>query len=547
MADEQPDELVILVHGTFAGDKERRDEGDRWWQRGSSAWRALAKTLPKGTRLPDGQLFHWSGANTQSKRLAASMDLLTDLLALERQGIRYHLVGHSHGGSVIWEALVSAQIMATQREIADPVWERLTEREPGPMIPWQPTSDPEAMAFSEAGAASWAERQKRKRMLPELLSLAQLPGLRSVTTVGTPFLRFLPEPAFLRYQGWRSSRFSLADDGTLRRHRVVRSLMNWGVPISLLGGALGISSFLAVTYHFFILWPYLGSFVLAGFFYAQAERTDLANSLVARERAWRQVFARFSDRWLGLWAPTDEAIRVLQTAAYPKPPEYVWLCTPHTERESKNIPKAKRDLELPVRLNSKMSELKGFVPATRAGRTFSPVFATGRLAFNMLVGPLVSRLASNALHESVQGNDVFNTALVYASPWPLPLADLPPGLPDDLAERLDRHADEQAARLGPEFRDVVAYAALADLPLAEFRKWLKMSKLPVDRALLHTGYFDDPDVLALISLHIERHMANPPRGGKARAAASPKLTAWLDQNAMEVAARLADFRTRVPD
>ncbi|MCG0288028.1 hypothetical protein [Streptomyces sp. PSAA01] len=526
MADEQPDELVILVHGTFAGDKERRDEGDRWWQRGSSAWCALTEALPKGTRLPDGQLFHWTGANKQSKRLSASMQLLIFLLKLERQGIRYHLVGHSHGGSVIWEALVSAQVMTSQRDIAAPIWGPLTERDRRRDEPWAVL---------------------RKRMLPELLTLVQLPGLRSVTTVGTPFLRFFPEPAFLRYQGWRSPRFSLADGGTLRRHRIVRSLMNWGVYTSLLGGGLGLSSFLAVTYHVFILWPYLGSFLLAGFFFAQAERIDLANSLTLRERAWRQVFARCSDRWLGLWAPTDEAIRVLQTAAYPKPPDYVWLCTPHTEREPKNYPKAKRDLKLPVRLNAKMSDVDGFVPATSAGRIFSLVFGAWRLAFNTLVGPPISRMVSGTLHESVQGNDVFNTALVYASPWPLPLADLPPGLPDDLAERLDRHADEQAARLGPEFRDVVAYAALADLSLAEFREWVKMSKLPVDRALLHTGYFGDPDVLGLIGLHIERHMAKPPRGGKARAAASPELTAWLDHNAVEVAARLADFRTRVPD
>ncbi|MEE4593658.1 hypothetical protein V2J94_17475 [Streptomyces sp. DSM 41524] len=108
------------------------------------------------------------------------MQLLIFLLKLERQGIRYHLVGHSHGGSV-----------------------------------------------------------------------------------------------------------SLADGGTLRRHRIVRSLMNWGVCTSLLGGGLGLSSFLAVTYRVFILWPYLASFLLAGFFFAQAERIDLANSLTLRERAWQ--------------------------------------------------------------------------------------------------------------------------------------------------------------------------------------------------------------------------------------------------------------------
>ncbi|MEU6672196.1 hypothetical protein [Streptomyces sp. NPDC046727] len=169
---------------------------------------------------------------------------------------------------------------------------------------------------------------------------------------------------------------------------------------------------------------------------------------------------------------------------------------------------------------------------------------TLRFPFNKVVGPWISRQASNTLHGSVRH-------LPYGLGLRLTLAASarrsPAGLPDDLAERLDRHADEQAACLGPEIRALVASAALADLPLAQFREWIKTRKLPVDRALLHTAYFDDPDVLALISLRIERHMAKPPRGGEAQAAASPKLTAWLDQNAVEVAARLTDFRTRVPD
>ncbi|WP_275562430.1 hypothetical protein [Streptomyces sp. 5-6(2022)] len=533
MADEQPDELVILVHGTFAGDKERRDEGDRWWQRGSSTWQALTATLPKGARLPPGRLFHWSGANTQSKRLSASLDLLVLLFDLERRGIRYHLVGHSHGGSVIWETLVSAQVMTKQQKIADPIWERLTE--PAPVPRTQPTTNPvEMWAEVQQLREKW-EEQKRKRMLPAFLSMAQLPGLRSVTTVGTPFLRFLPEPSF-RYQGWRSRRFSLADGGMSRRELIVCSLIFIYALFLLIIFAVSIPFWIkpvCILLYFILL--------------ATGERTQLANSLVVRERAWRQVFARFSDRWLGLWAPTDEAIRLLQTAAEPQVPDYVWLCTPHTERERISIDrKTKRDLNLPVRLNPKMSGLVGFVPTTRAGRAFSPVFGTWRFVFNKLVGPWISRKVSNALHEGVQGNDVFDTALVYTSPWPLPLADLPPGLPDDLAERLDRYADEQAAHLGPEFRDIVAYAALAGLPLAQFRNW-DWGKPPVDRALLHTAYFDDPDVLALISLHIERHMAKPPRGSRARAAANPKLTAWLDQNAVEVAARLVNFCARVPD
>ncbi|MFI7019270.1 hypothetical protein [Streptomyces sp. NPDC050164] len=74
---ENRDEVVILVHGTFAGDKDGNDSGKRWWQRGSGTWKWLECNLPAGTSLPqNGRLFHWNGANTQSARLSASVDLL---------------------------------------------------------------------------------------------------------------------------------------------------------------------------------------------------------------------------------------------------------------------------------------------------------------------------------------------------------------------------------------------------------------------------------------------------------------------------------------
>src|SRR4051794_8016919 len=105
-----PEELVVLVHGTFANDRDGGDEGERWWQRGSRAWQRLQDALPPGTRLPpaNARLFHWSGRNSHVDRWAASIKLLARLLQLERDGYSYHLVGHSHGGSVMWEAMVTS-------------------------------------------------------------------------------------------------------------------------------------------------------------------------------------------------------------------------------------------------------------------------------------------------------------------------------------------------------------------------------------------------------------------------------------------------------
>jgi superfamily I DNA and/or RNA helicase len=69
--------------------------------------------------------------------------------------------------------------------------------------------------------------------------------------------------------------------------------MNWGVYISLLGGGIVLSGFLAVTYQFSPLWAVLGSLLLAGFLVAMTERTDLANSLVVAKRSMGVIVLRY--------------------------------------------------------------------------------------------------------------------------------------------------------------------------------------------------------------------------------------------------------------
>ncbi len=98
------DDLVVLVHGTYAASES--DEGDSWWQCGSPAWQDLQNRLPTGVQMPErGQLFHWSGENSERARIKAGRSLLEYLRNLEAAGQGYHLIGHSHGGSVIWHAL----------------------------------------------------------------------------------------------------------------------------------------------------------------------------------------------------------------------------------------------------------------------------------------------------------------------------------------------------------------------------------------------------------------------------------------------------------
>jgi HEAT repeat protein len=162
MAKPSPD-AVFLIHGTFshrAEDASSADANDlekaaRWWQNDSDfvselntllhgraecwpeevcaemPWRArsLGNRLEGWTvfgrrplcwlrsrhRITGRRLFAWSGLNSESERRVAGRRLFEGLKALEEgnksrieaggEPRYYHLIGHSHGGSVIWNAL----------------------------------------------------------------------------------------------------------------------------------------------------------------------------------------------------------------------------------------------------------------------------------------------------------------------------------------------------------------------------------------------------------------------------------------------------------
>lgn len=96
---------VIFVHGTFASSEE--DSGTAWWQIGSDFWLAMEADLAGHAELvSDRTVFRWADdSNTESARHRAASQLLKYLQDFESRCVPYYLVGHSHGGSVIWEAL----------------------------------------------------------------------------------------------------------------------------------------------------------------------------------------------------------------------------------------------------------------------------------------------------------------------------------------------------------------------------------------------------------------------------------------------------------
>ena len=93
-------ERVIFIHGT--GATAPNEEGGAWWQTEGILWRTLLRDY-KDALVP--QAFTWSGENSEAARRAAGRALGKSLKAFHAGRERVHLIGHSHGGSVIWHAL----------------------------------------------------------------------------------------------------------------------------------------------------------------------------------------------------------------------------------------------------------------------------------------------------------------------------------------------------------------------------------------------------------------------------------------------------------
>lgn len=107
-ASEQIPKVLLLIHGTGAASPEGEEVGTRWYQKGSRFATDLLGR-PSGQKVfSHDTVFHWSGANSEKARRNAGAKLRAQLLTLEAAGVSYHLVGHSHGGSVIRHALRDA-------------------------------------------------------------------------------------------------------------------------------------------------------------------------------------------------------------------------------------------------------------------------------------------------------------------------------------------------------------------------------------------------------------------------------------------------------
>jgi hypothetical protein len=531
-------DVVILVHGTFATSP--AEDGPSWWQRDSEHWRWLARHLPPGVELPGAsvRLFTWDGRNSQISRLHAANRLLALLLELERQGRGYHLVGHSHGGSVIWEALISAEVTRRHGTVYAELRRALnddTVRLGGPPI--VRLRDDE---FAPGYVKYKTRHLPRTSEYAAVEPLIGLPGLRSWTTVGTPFTRYLPVRRLLA-TGWRSPRLSLrrpTGEPTLREALgelllvlllTVPIFLFLTVVIAAMVGAdwarATMNSDLADVLAPPIVAGWLGAFWVTG-------RRQYAETLLAREHGAHDAARRFGDRWLGLWSPADEAINALSATVRHDVP-YEWLCAPTDRRAPRRMPALPVPVPLPrlaVPMPVGATHLLPQVVTIAPMRVTTPLIA----AANRWLEPRWRRTVARALTRTAQGADLPAAVAAYVSPWPLPLAGARtlPGLPATAIARLGRTVAEQNATLGPKARELLMRAALEGVPDV------------LDGAgsgpagLVHTAYFADDDVRRLILHHIHRSSPTPAR---AASTAGDELSVWLTDHRRAVQRHFAAF------
>ncbi|WP_299962270.1 hypothetical protein [uncultured Roseobacter sp.] len=95
---------IYTVHGTWAEDPKKNDEGPRWWQRGSDFSEALLTYLD--CNRVSWQPFHWNGLNTGSARISAGNRLYEDIerIAGTTDGPTPVFLCHSHGGNLFAHA-----------------------------------------------------------------------------------------------------------------------------------------------------------------------------------------------------------------------------------------------------------------------------------------------------------------------------------------------------------------------------------------------------------------------------------------------------------
>lgn len=430
---------VILVHGTFAASDS--GEGDAWWQKGSDFHRWLQNRLTQTLGAADVIPFHWSGANSEADRVQAGLSLAAVMETCASRGDHIHLVGHSHGGSVLWNALrFTNQGLRKHRRVAD-----------------HPTVT-------------------NRDALPSISQAQPLSTLVSWTTVGTPFLKSSTHDA--QATGGRFRR------GLTRVFATILTIVAWLV-FALASAALVAAvifqiqhrvpdaALIYMTLIAVVLASALLLFLLYPVLYSWAKRDEAVHEVRREEAASNWAWHAFGSQWLGIWDAEDEAISGLRSA-----------------------------LQLP---SGMVRPLPAFSPPGafevedryfRANRFFR---APAVSLFNRFLVKRLDRFVLDTLKSKAYGNDRSHVHItkVDTQPFGSVAAHLP--LPDVVSHAIYERVEAQSTGSVSHVRKTLARVASEG-----FAAMGSLGEGLSGHELVHTSYFACDPVAELIARHIER-------------------------------------------
>jgi hypothetical protein len=449
-------ELVLLIHGTYAGSAE--DEGNAWWQQGSPAWRELGKRLPSGVRLPKrGEVFHWSGDNSERARIKAGHDLLERLLEFETSGRSYRLIGHSHGGSVIWHTLRLATLLRKSLRglkswttVGTPFLHYRTRGAWSAsnvislalaLLLLRPACRAFVVFFTFVLAATWGSNATldlpADRDVGLVMAVARAPVLKVVEWAGVPLI---PTDS-----GMRLGSYDPASGQTLL-HYLFCTWEGWVIMlITLFGG-----------YVFLILASLFLNPVLESL------------RIRAEKRLEQTTMETYRGRWLGLWSPNDEAINGLRAT-----------------------------LDLTISFVAQITPRERVLLSDYLSLLSSPCSWALTPTFNRLVRPLLDRAVRSLVVKTAQGNNRPAAEVIAVSAYPVSVSktNTHPPLPQHINACLVDRANEHARDIAPKLRDLLSAPSFV-AGMERFGHALS------GRELIHTSYFDHSPILDLLGLHV---------------------------------------------
>jgi hypothetical protein len=334
--------------------------------------------------------------------------------------------------------------------------------------------------------------------------------LRSWSTVGTPFFRY-HDRGFLR--GALTTSMFVGSLGVLLTAAGLL-LANWFEPDPTNPGVF--RSFLYVSSVLAILIGILGCFIGGLMFYSTIDRGGAAFEMAFDELLRKEARTKWSSRWLSLWSAEDEAITGLSSAFKVKKDLLSKAVEYDKDRGPLRLFQAGRGL-VPwwkrwfVAVYSAMARA-----ATRTLEFFWLKFCNGWWI------PFQNHTARTVLINHMMGHDSIGSGVTSIRSVPFELELHVPEIPEGITASLVRKANEglRKSTLLEQSRNLLAQAAMGGMSFDDIKA--SLAKTLSGKELVHTGYFDNDDIIEMLAVHVESARSETP------SCARPEIKNWLN-------------------